>query len=165
MYQFIISTEVGMELFNDIIGAVFLGGATLVGIAVIIRAVYDRFFRTSEPDSSVWGKTKAFVVGSHTYSKRFVSRMHDTTVDITEPLIVYYVDGKEYNKSIPHDTDDGRVDIYYKRSNPSFFRTADEVSSAYHSGRKNSHFIFMMFWGVIITVIAGVPFVTIYIIQ
>ena len=154
-----------MELFNDIIGAVFIGGCALFGIVFIIRAVYDRFFRPAEPDPTVWAKTKAFVVGEYTYEKRSVNRMHDTTVDINEPLIVYYVDGKEYNKSLPYGTDEDEVEIYYKRRDPSFFRTVDEVNSSYQSGRSNSHFIFILCIGVPIAAVAGLAFVTIYIIQ
>ena len=154
-----------MELFNDILGAVFLGGCTLFGLVFVVKAVYDRFFRHAEPDPTVWAKTKAFVVGSHTYSKHYVSRIRDKTVDITEPLIVYYVDGKEYNKSLPYGTDEDEVEIYYKRRDPSFFRTVDEVNSSYQSGRRNSHFIFMLCIGVPLAAVAGLAFVTIYIVQ
>ena len=85
-----------MELFSDILGFVFLGTAEVIGVIIVIKAIYGRFFCRSVPDPKVWCRAKAVVVGEFTYSERSISYKQDVTVNKTEPLIVYYADGKEY---------------------------------------------------------------------
>ena len=151
-----------MEPFNDILGFIFLGTVSVIGVIIVIKAIYGRFFRCSEPDSKIWCRAKAVVVGEFTYSKRSISYKRDVTVDITEPLIVYYADGKEYRRSVPYNTGGKELTIYYKRRDPSFFRTEEEIVLSYKNGRKNSTFFFMLFIGLITAMLAGILFVDIY---
>ncbi len=132
--------------FNDIAALVFAAVLILAGAVWLACAVYQRFLRKPEPDPRRWQKTTAVVTGEFTYTERISHSNHRQLVptEVTEPTIMYEADGKTYEKSVPYADESGKITIYYKRSDPSFFRTEGEIESAYQSGKSVGGFIFSL---------------------
>ncbi len=121
------------KIFNILAALVFLSA----GIVIICASVYNCFFVPLIPKSKGWQKTRGRVVGKKDYKVKAMPSKYDYRsgpkyISGTEKLIVYTVNGKEYKKAVPDDHKEP-AHIYYKKSNPNYFRTVHELKHWKHN--------------------------------
>lgn len=140
-----------------IIPAIFI----IIGIVIIVKGIYDRFFNSFIPNPKKWGKARARIIGRHHYKEKVsvsYSVNHPTGSgwkDSYEKCIAYTVDGKRYKKYVD-DTENGAVHIYYRLKNPDIIRTMSEIKRRKREGRSNLAFgefivcgVFMLVLGIV----------------
>ncbi len=134
------------------------GIGIIIGLAIIIKGIYDRFFRNYIPDPKKWSRVRAKITGRHYYQKRRIpTKNNPRDFDSGyEKSITYVVDGVTYEKYVD-DTENGAVHIYYNLKNPHIIKTVREVKRKKREGKSTVYLILMIASGLIVMSIA-VPF-------
>lgn len=128
------------------------------GVFMILKAVFDRFFRSYVPNPKRWAKAKARVTGRKSFTEKTAPskyRAQSAYLKSYEKEIRYTANGKTYTKYIP-DNESGTLIIYYKRKNPDYFKTLSDIKSAKRQGKSNAGLAFTFFMGAVVTVVGVV---------
>lgn len=102
-----------------------------IGIGIIYGGIYIYIIIPHIPKSKRWAKIRGRVVGKNDYVVKSRRSKYDfrsgfNYTRMSERLIEYTVDGKVYKKSVS-DEHKGAAHIYYKKSNPNYFKTVYEI--------------------------------------
>lgn len=113
--------------YTVLVSLVFLA----VGVGIIYGGIYNCIIVPRIPKSKRWAKTRGMVVGKNDYVVKSRRSIYDfrsgfNYIRMSERLIEYTVDGKIYRKSVSDDHR-GAAHIYYKKSNPNYFKTVYEI--------------------------------------
>ncbi len=119
---------------SDDIGNLFASLICMaVGIFIIVLGFNLHFLVPRIPKSKKWAKTRGKVVGRRDYVQKAPLSKYDYRSGVKlirgrEKIIVYTVNGETYKKAVPEECK-GAAHIYYKKSNPNYFKTVYELKN------------------------------------
>lgn len=120
-----------MTIFENVFMLFASLAFSAVGIGIIYGGIYNCIIVPRIPKSKRWVKIRGKVVGKNDYVVKFRRGEYDfrsgfNYIRMSEKLIEYTVDGKIYRKSVSDDHK-GAAHIYYRKSNPNYFKTVSEI--------------------------------------
>ncbi len=120
-----------MQIFEDIFNLSASIAFVAIGVGIIIFGVNLHFLVPRIPKSKRWAKTRAKIVGVRDYTEKAPPSKYDYRSGVKlirgrEKIIEYTADGKIYKKAVPEEHK-GAAHIYYKKSNPNYFKTVYEL--------------------------------------
>lgn len=120
-------------IFEDIFTLSASIAFVALGVCIIVFGVNLHFFVPRIQKSKRWAKTRARVVGVKDYTEKAPPSKYDYRSGVKlirgrEKIIEYTVDGKIYKKAVPEEHR-GAAHIYYKKSNPNYFKTVYELKN------------------------------------
>ena len=123
-----------MIFFENFFALIMVLVCFVIGAAIIYIGVYNFIILPRIPKSKHWSKTSVRVVGKSNYVVKSRRGKYDFRSGFdyqrkSEKLIEYTVDGKVYRKSVPDDAK-GAARIYYRNSNPHYFKTIQEIKQS-----------------------------------
>lgn len=134
---------------------------TLFGFYAIVGGAYRKFYAKPLPNPKKWGRTIAKVEDFEIYETRNISKyQYEAFTSHSETPITYTVDSVEYKKYLSG-VEPKNVHIFYKKKNPSVFRTTDEVRNLYSSSKRTTSFISAAILGVVALVV-GIVLIVLY---
>ena len=131
------------------------------GASLIICSIISRIRAHTLPNPQKWIKTTAIITGELNYTERGyptgTSFLSDSSPhEHEDTLICYMAEGKEYSGSIHNECDDDTIEIYFKRNDPKFFRTAKEMEERRSIALHNGAFLLNLLFGVVFMLLGSV---------